>query len=104
MTGKRENMANRKPLTDDEGEVRELTEEDFAQAIPFSQLPQSLQFKLRSLKKLRGLQKSPTKQRITIRLSPEVVTKFRETGKGWQSRMDEALQDWLKRQADKKPA
>jgi uncharacterized protein (DUF4415 family) len=97
-------MANRKPLTDDEGEVRELAEEDFAHAIPFSQLPKSLQLKLRSLKKLRGPQKAPTKQRITIRLSPEVVTKFRETGKGWQSRIDEALQDWLKRESRKKPA
>ena len=94
-------MANRKPLTDDEGEVRELTEEDFAHAIPFSQLPKSMQSKLRALKKLRGPQKSPTKQRITIRLSPEVVTKFRATGRGWQSRMDEALQEWLKRHAKK---
>jgi uncharacterized protein (DUF4415 family) len=94
-------MTNRKPLTDDEGEVRELTEEDFAHAVPFSQLPKSLQSKLRSLKKLRGRQKSPTKQRISIRLSPEVVSKFRATGKGWQSRIDEALQDWLKRHAHK---
>jgi uncharacterized protein (DUF4415 family) len=97
-------MANRKPLTDDEGEVRELTEEDFAHGIPFSALPLREQEMLLSLKKLRGPQKSPIKQRITIRLSPEVVTKFRATGKGWQSRMDEALQDWLKRQAGKKPA
>lgn len=32
---------------------------------------------------------------ITIRLSPEVVEMFRATGKGWQSRMDKALQDYL---------
>ncbi|MBS3800660.1 MAG: BrnA antitoxin family protein [Thioalkalivibrio sp.] len=37
-----------------------------------------------------------TKERITIRLSPEVVDAFRATGKGWQTRMDAALQDWLK--------
>jgi hypothetical protein len=36
-------MANRKPLTDEEGEVRELTEQDFANAIPFSALPADLQ-------------------------------------------------------------
>jgi uncharacterized protein (DUF4415 family) len=97
-------MANRKPLTDDEGEVRELTEEDFALFVPFSELPPRQQEILLSLKKLRGPQKAPTKQRITIRLSPEVVTKFRATGKGWQSRIDEVLQDWLKRQARKKSA
>jgi hypothetical protein len=35
-------MANPKPLTNDEGEVRELTEEDFARAVPFSALPDGL--------------------------------------------------------------
>lgn len=37
-----------------------------------------------------------TKERITIRLSPEVVAHFRATGRGWQTRMDEALKEWLK--------
>jgi uncharacterized protein (DUF4415 family) len=37
-----------------------------------------------------------TKERITIRLSPEVVAKFRATGSGWQSRMDKALQEYLR--------
>jgi uncharacterized protein (DUF4415 family) len=37
-----------------------------------------------------------TKERITIRLSPDVVEAFRATGKGWQTRMDAALKDWLK--------
>jgi hypothetical protein len=36
-------MANPKPLTDEEGEVRELTEADLAQMIPFSALPVELQ-------------------------------------------------------------
>lgn len=36
-------MANLKPLTNDEGEVRELTEEDLARAVPFSALPVELQ-------------------------------------------------------------
>jgi hypothetical protein len=35
-------MANPKPLTNDEGEVRELTEADFARAVPFSALPDEL--------------------------------------------------------------
>ena len=37
-----------------------------------------------------------TKERITIRLSPEVVRQFRATGDGWQTRVDAALKDWLK--------
>ncbi|OHC75043.1 MAG: hypothetical protein A3G18_02450 [Rhodospirillales bacterium RIFCSPLOWO2_12_FULL_58_28] len=37
-----------------------------------------------------------TKERITIRLSREVVDKFRAGGAGWQTRIDAALKDWLK--------
>lgn len=37
-----------------------------------------------------------TKERITIRLSPEVVQVFRASGEGWQTRVDAALKDWLK--------
>jgi hypothetical protein len=36
-------MANPRPLTNDEGEVREWTAEDFAKAVPFSALPAELQ-------------------------------------------------------------
>lgn len=36
-----------------------------------------------------------TKERITIRLSPEVVARFRATGQGWQTRIDAALMEWL---------
>lgn len=36
-------MANRKPLIDEDDEVRELTAEDFAQMVPFSALAQELQ-------------------------------------------------------------
>jgi len=36
-----------------------------------------------------------TKEKITIRLSPDVVQAFRQTGAGWQTRIDAALKDWL---------
>jgi len=36
-------MSNSKPLTNEDGEVRELTEEDFTQFVPFSALPAELQ-------------------------------------------------------------
>ncbi len=36
-----------------------------------------------------------TKDRITIRLSKEVTEYFRATGKGWQSRMDEVLREYV---------
>jgi uncharacterized protein (DUF4415 family) len=88
-------MKNKKPLTNKEGEVRELETEDFKHFRPASEvLTATLQTKLTTHK--RGPQKTPTKERITIRLSPEVVEQFRATGEGWQSRVDTALRDWLK--------
>lgn len=50
----------------------------------------------RIIRRGRGPAKSPTKQRISIRLSPEVLEHFRSSGKGWQTRMDAALQEWVK--------
>jgi uncharacterized protein (DUF4415 family) len=38
---------------------------------------------------------SPRKS-ISIRLSPDVEASFRATGKGWQTRLNAALADWLK--------
>jgi uncharacterized protein (DUF4415 family) len=49
----------------------------------------------------RGPQKSPTKQRISIRLSADVVRHFRSRGPGWQTQMDEVLQNWMKRHVRK---
>ena len=86
-------MASRKPLIDADGEVRELTAEDMAKFRPTTEvLPLSLRKKLG----VRGPQKAPIKERITIRLSREVVEQFRESGEGWQTRVDAALREWLK--------
>ena len=50
-----------------------------------------------SLLKQRGRpRKEVTKQAVSIRLSPEVIETFKSSGNGWQTRIDEALKDWLK--------
>lgn len=36
-----------------------------------------------------------TKERITIRLSHDVVMQFRATGSGWQTRIDSALRQYI---------
>ena len=85
-------MPKSKPLIDSKGEVRELTAADIKRFRPVREvLPDTLLAKL----KVRGPQKAPVKERITIRLSPEVVQQFRKTGDGWQARVDAALKDWL---------
>jgi uncharacterized protein (DUF4415 family) len=48
----------------------------------------------------RGRPPSETrKEAVSIRLSPEVLRHFRESGPGWQTRIDEVLRDWVKRTA-----
>jgi uncharacterized protein (DUF4415 family) len=91
MSAKRKNSVSRKGVIDSDGEVPDLTalpRDDFK---PFSSLPKSVQAIIRGRPKA-----EVTKERITIRLSPEVVAAFRSTGAGWQTRMDAALKDWLK--------
>lgn len=41
--------------------------------------------------RMRGAQRAPTKQQVTLRLDREVLAKFRATGPGWQARINEAL-------------
>jgi len=36
-----------------------------------------------------------TKERVTIRLSRDVTEYFRRSGRGWQTRMNEVLQDYI---------
>lgn len=43
----------------------------------------------------RGPQKSPVKEQISIRLDTDVVEHFRSGGAGWQSRLNEALRDYI---------
>jgi uncharacterized protein (DUF4415 family) len=43
----------------------------------------------------RGPQVAPTKQLVSVRYSPEVLAFFKASGAGWQSRMDEALKQWV---------
>ncbi|MDP2822268.1 MAG: BrnA antitoxin family protein [Sulfuritalea sp.] len=44
----------------------------------------------------RGPQKKPRKTATAIRLSPEVTEFFKASGRGWQTRIDEALREYVK--------
>ena len=82
-------MKKRKPLTDKEGEVRELLAEDIRAMKPLDHFPQMA--KLVRGRGERGPQRAPTKQQVTLRLDRDVVERFRSTGPGWQRRINEAL-------------
>ena len=42
---------------------------------------------------------SGSKTQVTLRLDVEVVQKFRATGDGWQTRINDALKSWVRTQA-----
>lgn len=69
-------------------ETPELTDEDFAKAKPFTEAFPAL---AETLRRTRGPQKAPTKIAVHLRLDRDVVERFRATGKGWQSRINEIL-------------
>lgn len=50
---------------------------------------------LKRLPGQRGSQKMPTKVQVSVRISPEVVSYFKAKGQGWQTRMDEALKEYI---------
>ncbi len=66
----------------------EWTAGDFASARPASELPADVR---KAFPRTRGPQKAPKKIPVSLRLSPDVVERFKADGPGWQSRMDDAL-------------
>ena len=82
-------MRKRKPLTNADGEVRELTREDIRQFKSIEHFPDLA--RLVRQRGERGPQKAPTKKQVTLRLDKDVVERFRATGPGWQVRINDAL-------------
>lgn len=82
---------NRPPLTDEDGEVRELTAEDFKHFRPMREVAPEVVEAFERMRGQRGPQKTPTKERIGLRLDRDVVAHFRATGPGWQSRINDIL-------------
>ncbi|OOF45815.1 toxin-antitoxin system, antitoxin component [Rodentibacter trehalosifermentans] len=91
----------------DEFEDIPLTDEELAQFKPIEQVmpPEFVAMVTAHQKEMerqgkiktgRGKQKAPTKQSITLRLSPEVIQAFRATGQGWQTRINEVLLNHIK--------
>ena len=44
-------------------------------------------------RRLRGAQKAPTKEQVSVRLDADVVAALRASGPGWQSRMNSILRE-----------
>ena len=87
-----------------DAENPEWTAEDFRRARPLSEFPEIVEAILR-YRGQRGKQKAPTKELISLRVDRDVVEAYRATGRGWQTRANEALRSYAKqgglRSADK---
>ena len=69
----------------------EWTDEMIARARPASEvLPTEV---AALLVRRRGPQVAPTKRPVSLRLDPDVLAKFRATGPGWQSRINDVLRN-----------
>ncbi len=47
-------------------------------------------------RRVRGLQKKPTKKATTIRFDEDVLLELKATGAGWQTRVNDAMREWIK--------
>lgn len=88
----------RKNASRPDAENPEWTEEDFRTARPLLEvLPKETVAAIRRHQGQRGPQKAPTKELISLRVDRDVVEAYRATGRGWQSRANEALRAYIAR-------
>lgn len=90
----------RKHLTEDQiqrmiasdPDAPEATDEQLAQAKPFDEAFPALADAMR--KNVGGRPKSENpKVAVSLRLDPDIVVRFKASGPGWQTRMNDALRD-----------
>ena len=74
----------------DEADIPPLTDEEIASARPFAEVFPQLAERMRRNLGGRPRMDDP-KQTISIRLDADVIAKFKATGAGWQTRMNDVL-------------
>ena len=79
-------------IQNDPDAMPELSETQFAEARPASEVLPDI---VKAYQQGRGPQKEPTKTPVSIRLTPEVLDYFKSEGKGWQTRINEVLEEYV---------
>ena len=80
-----------RPLTDEEGEVRELNREDFRDMKPVREVMPDLIEAVKAFKKMGRPKAETTKVHIGFRLAADVVESLKASGPGYNSRVEAAL-------------
>ena len=73
-------------------DAAELDDEWFAHARPAAEVVSGV---VERARRGRGRQRAPTKERISIRLDADVLDRYRASGRGWQSRINDVLRQSL---------
>lgn len=82
-------------------DIPEATDEDLARARPMREMFPEIVEAFERARGQRGPQKSPTKERVALRLDRDVVDHFRHGGPGWQTRINDALAALVKQGSGK---
>lgn len=96
MTAKKKNTPSTWLDPDD---APELTDEDFGRGVwAIGDKVVSREEAQEAIKKVKRGRPQGTGQKksTTVRFDNDILDAFKSTGKGWQSRMNAALRDWLK--------
>lgn len=88
-------MRKRPVRPDDENP--EWTREDFRNARPLKEAMPELYEALRRYQGQRGPQKAPTKELISLRLDRDIAGALRASGRGWQTRANDALRSYAEK-------
>jgi uncharacterized protein (DUF4415 family) len=93
-----------RPLTDEEGEVRELTRQDFRDMKPVREVMPDLIDAVKAFKKMGRPKAETTKVHIGFRLAADVVESLKASGPGYNQRVEQALRKAGFGAAKQKPA
>ena len=74
----------------------EWTDEDFARARPAAEFFSPEVYAQLCAMRQRGPKDKPLKVPTTIRFDADVLAVLRASGKGWQTRVNEVIKDWLR--------
>jgi uncharacterized protein (DUF4415 family) len=84
----------RPPLTDEDGEVRELTREDFRGMRPVREaMPELIEAMAEFRRKLGRPKAEAPKIHIGFRLASDVVASIKASGPGYNARVEQALRE-----------
>jgi uncharacterized protein (DUF4415 family) len=87
---------DRPPLTDEEGEVRELTADDFKLMKPLAEVEPGLAEAMQTMRNKGGRPKAETpKIHVGFRIAAEVAEGIKATGKGYNARVEAVLREAL---------